>query len=216
MRSATPRSPPASSRISIPTEAPSWRTASGKERFSIRIRKVMAVPPASQPKHLKLCRSAFTMNEGVFSAWKGQSPLWLRPDGLRLTKRQTRATMSTRSRTSRIVSSGISPTDSPPSGLARHPPLLLQRTLTGSGGLLLPPHARLVVVLAALQLAQDPRLLALLLEALHRDLEGLVVAELDHGHAGAVLLEAGTRRAYRVRSGGGGESGPAGAGGEGG
>src|SRR5262245_65304966 len=116
--------------------------------------------------------------------------------------------MSTRSRTSRIVSSGISPTDSPPSGLARHPPLLLQRALAGGGGLLLPPHARLVVVLAELQLAQDPRLLALLLEALHGDLEGLVVAKLDHGHARGGLLDAGTRRAYRVRCGSGGESAP--------
>src|SRR5262245_5972781 len=201
MRSDTPRSPRDSSGTSTPTSAASWRTASGKERFSIRIRKVIAVPPASQPKHLKLCRSAFTTNEGVFSAWNGQRPLWLRPAGFRPTKRPTSETMSTRSRTSRIVSSGISPTEPAPCSrcLARHPPLLLQRALAGGGGLLLPPHARLVVVLAALQLAQDPGLLALLLETLHRDLERLVVAELDHGHARVGLLEAGTRRAYRIR-----------------
>ena len=55
---------------------------------------------------------------------------------------------------------------------------LLDRSLSGGQGLLLLADARLLVVLAAAKFVHDPRLLALLLEALHRALEGLVILDL--------------------------------------
>ena len=58
-------------------------------------------------------------------------------------------------------------------------PQLLDRPLAGRQGLLLPSYARLLVVLAAAQLVHQPRLLALLLEALESALEGLVLLDLD-------------------------------------
>src|SRR5262245_16665337 len=92
--------------------------------------------------------------------------------------------MSTRSRTAWRVSSGIRPTLDPGAlWLARHPLQLLECTLARRGGLLLPPDARLVEVLATPELRQDPGLLHRFLEALERDLEGLVVLHLDDGHA---------------------------------
>src|SRR5262245_32569243 len=89
--------------------------------------------------------------------------------------------MSTASRICWTVSSGMRPKRSCPRS-ASHASHLLERAFASGGGLLLLAHVRLVVVLAALQLGEDPGLLALLLETPHRDLEGLVVAYLDHGH----------------------------------
>ena len=41
---------------------------------------VMTSPPVPQaPKQCQLCRSGETMNEGVFSLWKGQGALNVRP-----------------------------------------------------------------------------------------------------------------------------------------
>ena len=58
-------------------------------------------------------------------------------------------------------------------------PQLLDRPLAGCEGLFLPSYARLLVVLAAAQLVHQPRLLALLLEALQSAFEGLVFLDLD-------------------------------------
>jgi hypothetical protein len=89
-------------------------------------------------------------------------------------------TRSTRSRTCWMISSGMRPTDY----LALTAPSahLLESALARCRRLLLLPDAGLVVVLAALELAENARLLALLLEALHRDFERLVVSDLDHRH----------------------------------
>src|SRR6266704_4658731 len=74
------------------------------------MRKSIASPCSWQPKHRKACVEAFTVNEGVFSWWKGQSPFILVPPaGRRVTYSPTRATMSVASRTSAIDSSRIRP-----------------------------------------------------------------------------------------------------------
>src|SRR5262245_16015272 len=88
-----------------------------------------------------------------------------------------------------MISSGMRPTKSP--GSACHAAHLLERALASRRSLLLLANARLVVVLAALELAQNAGLLALLLEPLHRDFERLVVAHLDHGHSERSPLHAG-------------------------
>src|SRR5262245_54404124 len=80
-----------------------------------------------------------------------------------------------------MISSGMRPTAT--SRSPGHSAHLLERALASRRRLLLLADARLVVVLAALELAEDARLLALLLETLHRDFERLVVADLDHGHS---------------------------------
>src|SRR6266508_758019 len=60
---------------------------------------------------------------------------------------------------------------------------LLHRALLRGDRLLLLLHRRLLVVLALADLREDPRLLALLLEALHRVLEGLAVLHTHSGHS---------------------------------
>src|SRR6516164_9337270 len=106
--------------------------------------------------------------------------------------------MSARSRISATTCSGIRPT--PPSlrdcprlrrdlktkgpGNCPGPPdlirglQLLQRPLARCQGLLLAANARLLVVLALAELVHQAGLLALLLEALQRALEGLVLLQL--------------------------------------
>src|SRR5438093_13537488 len=98
-----------------------------------------------------------------------------------------------------MISSGMRPTDT--SRSARHSAHLLERTLARRRRLLLLSNARLVVVLAALELAENAGLLALLLEPLHRDFERLVVAHLDHGHSERSPLHAdATPRMATLRS----------------
>src|SRR3990170_2663781 len=60
---------------------------------------------------------------------------------------------------------------------------LLEGALLGGEGLLLALHARLLVVLALADLREDARLFALLLEALHRVLEGLAILDSHTRHA---------------------------------
>src|SRR4029077_6570381 len=57
-----------------------------------------------------------------------------------------------------------------------------QRALARGHGLLLPPYARLLVVLALAKLGEDTGLLALLLEATDRALDGLVVLDPNPCH----------------------------------
>ncbi len=57
----------------------------------------------------------------------------------------------------------------------------LKRAFARRYGLLLAPNAGLLVVLSFAELVHQPSLLTLLLEALQRDFEGLIVLELDAG-----------------------------------
>jgi len=57
-------------------------------------------PPTPQPKQWKMPFLGLTMNDGVFSPWKGQRPFQFTPAFFRLTKRPTRSTMSTAARMS--------------------------------------------------------------------------------------------------------------------
>ena len=41
--------------------------------LSLAITKLNTLPPRPHPKHLKICFAGLTVNEGVFSAWKGHS-----------------------------------------------------------------------------------------------------------------------------------------------
>ncbi len=72
-------------------------------------------------------------------------------------------------------------------------PQLLDRPLAGRQGLLLPPDAGLLVVLAAAQLVHQPRLLALLLEALQSAFEGLVFLDLDARQRATLLARTPSR-----------------------
>src|SRR6266508_966575 len=62
------------------------------------MRKPKASPPAPQPKQWKMPRLGLTVKDGVFSAWKGQSPFQCWPPRLRLTNWPTSSTMSSRER----------------------------------------------------------------------------------------------------------------------
>ena len=59
----------------MPARLASSSTASGKVTFSISMTKLKTLPPLPLEKHLKICLSGETMNEGVFSWVKGESAL---------------------------------------------------------------------------------------------------------------------------------------------
>ena len=73
------RARPPESGTTIPFSAASARTASGNESPSCSMSQPNTLPPFPQPKHLKVRRSGFTVNEGVFSSWNGQSAFQARP-----------------------------------------------------------------------------------------------------------------------------------------
>jgi len=81
--------------------------ASGKEIPWYFIIKDKAFPPALHPKQWKICLSAFTEKEGVFSEWNGQRPKKFLPDFLRITDSDIISTISEVFRISEIFSSGI-------------------------------------------------------------------------------------------------------------
>src|SRR6266511_3195706 len=64
------------------------------------MRNPKASPPALQPKQWKMPRLGLTVKDGVFSAWKGQSPFQCWPARLRFTNWPTSSTMSRRERIS--------------------------------------------------------------------------------------------------------------------
>src|SRR5207245_7110932 len=64
------------------------------------MRKPNASPPTPQPKQWKIPFRGLTVNDGVFSAWKGQRPFQWDPALRRFTNRLTRSTMSTAARMS--------------------------------------------------------------------------------------------------------------------
>src|SRR5438477_12065409 len=55
------------------------RTASGNATFSCSSRNLKTSPPAPQPKQWKNPLSGLTWNDGVFSEWNGQRPLYVVP-----------------------------------------------------------------------------------------------------------------------------------------
>ena len=61
-------------------------------------------PPTPQPKQWKSCFSSSTVNEGVFSEWKGQSPTCFRPLRLRVVYWEAISTMDAACRTWSIIS----------------------------------------------------------------------------------------------------------------
>jgi len=69
--------------------------ASQKSILSISCMKVMTFPPFPHPKHLNICLLGETINDGVFSLWKGQHAVKFAPALLRGTYLPTRSTMST-------------------------------------------------------------------------------------------------------------------------
>ncbi|HAQ56082.1 MAG TPA: hypothetical protein DCR44_01565 [Acholeplasmatales bacterium] len=76
-----------------------WRSASsfiasGHEMFLYFERNAAAFPFSPQPKQWKMCFSGDTKNDGVFSLWKGQSPLKFLPAGCSFTYSPTTSTMS--------------------------------------------------------------------------------------------------------------------------
>ena len=74
----------------------------------------MTPPPSPQPKQWKNSREGFTLNDGVFSSWKGQSPFIEPPPAfLRVTYWDTTSSMGAFSRTSAMLSSRIRPATSP-------------------------------------------------------------------------------------------------------
>ena len=82
---------------STPARVASRRSASGNSTPSLRMTNENTSPPVPQaPKQCQLCRSAETMKEGVFSLWKGQFALKLRPVRFSWTYWPTTSTISSR------------------------------------------------------------------------------------------------------------------------
>ena len=63
----------------MPKRCASSFTASAKPIFSCSSRNLKTSPPAPQPKQWKNPLSRLTWNDGVFSPWNGQSPLYVAP-----------------------------------------------------------------------------------------------------------------------------------------
>jgi len=103
------RPPPSSSGTGRPKRDATRRTASGNGCDSIRITKANTSPCSPQPKQWKKPRSSLTVNDGVFSAWNGQSPTKLRPRRRSATTSETTSTRLARSRMVRMASSRIRP-----------------------------------------------------------------------------------------------------------
>ena len=83
--------------------------------------------------------------------------------------------------------------------LVRAASCLLERPLSRRRILLLLSDARLVVIFSTPKLRQNSRLLAGLLEALHRAFEGLTVFDLDYWHVLNPLEIAGTQSTHYTR-----------------
>src|SRR4029077_12729484 len=68
------------------------RRASGNGTPSRCITKLKMSPPRPQPKQCQLSRPGVATNDGVFSPWNGQSPLYVVPAFFRLTVSPTTST----------------------------------------------------------------------------------------------------------------------------
>ena len=64
---------------STPARRARRRSASGKSIESRSMTKLKTSPPRPQPKHFQVSRAGVTVNDGVFSPWKGHSPLYEAP-----------------------------------------------------------------------------------------------------------------------------------------
>ena len=67
-------SSPSSRRSWTPNFSASRSTDSVKVSPSTFLMKEMTSPPSPQPKQWKNWRAGLTLNDGVFSSWKGHSP----------------------------------------------------------------------------------------------------------------------------------------------
>jgi hypothetical protein len=56
--------------------------------------KLTTLPPFPQPKHLKMPLAGETVNDGVFSLWKGHNPSMLTPLRLRVTNSEITSVIS--------------------------------------------------------------------------------------------------------------------------
>ena len=67
-------------------------------------------PPSPQPKHFHESRAGVTVNDGVFSPWNGQRPLYVEPAFFSWTVSPTTSTTL-----SLVLISAATPTDKPSS-----------------------------------------------------------------------------------------------------
>ena len=105
----------------MPARAASRSTDSTKDRLSICWMNLMTSPPLAQEKQYQRPRAGVTLNEGVFSSWKGHSPFSDPPPALRSWRYSpTTSSMADFSRTSAMSSSRIRPA----TGTLRRSPLL--------------------------------------------------------------------------------------------
>src|SRR5829696_2078431 len=90
----------------MPALPASRSTDSTKVRCSESIRNLIASPPAPQPKQKYTFRAVLTLNDGLFSSWKGHRPFRLPPPAdLSVTVSLITSAMDVRSRTSAMSSS---------------------------------------------------------------------------------------------------------------
>ena len=73
--------------------------------------KFTELPPLPQPKHLNIPLAGETVNEGVFSLWKGHKPNWLTPLLRRVTKSETTSEISAVSKIRSMVAWSITGTN---------------------------------------------------------------------------------------------------------
>src|SRR6478735_5580547 len=77
---------------STPAFAARTLSASGNVRLSRFMTKLKMSPPSPHPKHFQESRAGVTVNDGVFSPWKGQRPLYVAPAFFKLTVSPTTST----------------------------------------------------------------------------------------------------------------------------
>src|SRR5450830_490289 len=96
MRSPPPEGPRSWISNSTPALAARSFSASPKSTLWLRMTKPNMSPPSPQPKQCHVPVSGKTMNDGVFSMWKGHNPFRLLPAFLRVTASDTTSTISRR------------------------------------------------------------------------------------------------------------------------
>ena len=74
--------------------AAKYFTASKNDMFLFFITKLITFPASPHPKHLYICLSCETENEGDFSLWNGHNPIKFLPDLLSLTVSEITSTIS--------------------------------------------------------------------------------------------------------------------------
>src|SRR6266566_4123238 len=117
-------------RSSISTPAFVARTlrASGKDNPSRFMTKLKMSPPSPHPKHFHESRTGVTVNDGVFSPWKGHRPLYVAPAFFSWTVSPTTSTTL-----SLFLTLAATPTAKPTSRPGRPPELLARLTYARRG-----------------------------------------------------------------------------------